>query len=289
MHRVNKNRLDRDYLWPAAIISLLLHVSFIWVLLPQGTQTASQTTELPTAVINYHTLETPDVAQRLAQWDALGGGDDAQGLASSPLQGGGPLSVDNLFLQALQRKQQELETQHRELLHRLKEQAQDMARVASDADTTPQLNPTEQGEDKLTLIQQRLAELAVHIEHSQERPRHTFVGPSTHASPFAAYIQSWQAKIEQTGTEHYPEQARGRASASLQITVYIDRSGEIQRIEIDQPADDPLFNLAARRIIHLAAPFAPFSPEMAEHTDILAITRTWHFEQGQLQTSTEKP
>src|SRR5699024_6279504 len=97
MHRVNKNRLDRDYLWPAAIISLLLHVLFIWVLLPQGTQTASQTTELPTAVINYHTLETPDVAQRLAQWDALGGGDDAQGLASSPLQGGGPLSVDNLF------------------------------------------------------------------------------------------------------------------------------------------------------------------------------------------------
>src|SRR5690625_2553371 len=121
--------------------------------------------------------------------------------------------------------------------------------------------PTGQGDDDLTIVQQRLAEIALRIERAQARPRYTFVGPSTQASPFAAYIQAWQAKIEQIGTEHYPEQARGKASASLQITVYINHSGEIQRVDIDQPADDPIFNLAARRIIHLAAPFAPRSED----------------------------
>lgn len=289
MHRIKHSILSKDYLWPAVIISLLLHGMLLWALLPQEKKLLDQKSQLPTTVINYHTLETPDIAQRLAQWNALGGGDDDQKIASSPLQGSGPLSIDNLFLQALQRKQQELEAEQRELLHRLLERAERITHTSATGESAPLIMDTELGEDELSLIQQRLAELKLRIEHAQQRPRYTFVGPSTLASPFAAYIQDWQAKIERIGTEHYPEQAKGTASASLQITVYINRNGEIEQIEFDQPAENPLFNLAARRIIHLAAPFAPFSPEMAEHTDVLAITRTWHFEQGQLHTSTEQP
>src|SRR5690625_5318843 len=151
MRRVKQNPLDKDYLWPAAVVSVLLHVLLIWAWLPSGEKMRAQTPDLPTAVINYRTLETPDIAERLAQWDAQGGGEDAEGVASSPLHGSGPLSIDNLFLQALQRKQQELETEQRELLHRLQEQAENIASTTPEADTAPKLMPTGQGDDDLTI------------------------------------------------------------------------------------------------------------------------------------------
>lgn len=289
MHRITPNILAKDYLWPAVALSLLLHGALIGLFASKEQALVPRLSQHPTTIINYHTLETPEFAHRLAQWNAQGGGTAEQGLASSPLPSSGPLSIDNLYLQALQRQRQELEKQHYELLQQLKEQATQHS-ITAHTDEAPTLAPRlEQGDDTLSLIQKRLTELALQIEHAQQRPRYTFIGPSTLASPFAAYVQAWQAKIERIGTEHYPEQARGKASARLQITVYMNRHGEIEQIEFDQPATDPIFNLAARRIIHLAAPFAPFSPEMAQQTDILAITRTWHFEQGQLRTDTEQP
>jgi len=37
---------------------------------------------------------------------------------------------------------------------------------------------------------------------------------------------------------------------------------------------------AARRIVQMASPYAPFPPDIKRDTDILEITRTWHFTQG---------
>jgi protein TonB len=37
---------------------------------------------------------------------------------------------------------------------------------------------------------------------------------------------------------------------------------------------------AAVRIVQLAAPFAPFPPDIAAETDVLDITRTWQFQRN---------
>lgn len=285
MPRVKRPYLSKDYLWTAVIVSLLLHAALFWSWPARWQQPGPRATPPATAVINYHTLETPELAQRLAQWSAMGGGElDQEALSSTPFQSAGPLSVDDLFLQAMQLEQQRLEAEQHERLQRLHEQTPAPSQPRDETGQTADA-PNQEGDDALSIAQRRLAALSLEIQRYQQRPRYMFVGPSVLASPFAAYLQAWQTKVERIGTEHYPEQARGQASASLQVTVYILHTGEIERIEFDRPADDPLFNLAAQRIIHLAAPFAPFSPEMREQADILAVTRTWHFEQGQLQTS----
>src|SRR5690606_2130938 len=85
-------------------------------------------------------------------------------------------------------------------------------------------------------------------------------------------------------TEHYPDEARGKVYGSLQLTVYIRRDGSLLRVEIDRPAMHPVLNQAALRIVQLAAPFPPLPAELAADTDILAITRTWHFTRDQLDT-----
>lgn len=285
MHRVKTPNFSKDYLWPATFISLLVHGLLFWFFLPAANKLLAPHSAPTTTVINYRTVTAPELAERLAQWSALGGGDSEGPLiASSPFQSAGTLSINDLFLQALLRKQQTLEREQQELLEKLESQ-QKTATQHQEAHAELTAEPTEHGEDVLNITERRLAELTLEIEQYQQRPRYHFIGPSALASPFAAYMQAWQAKVEHTGTEHYPETARGRASATLQITVFINHHGEIIHLEFDQPAEDPLFNLAAQRIIQLAAPFAPFNPEMAEQADVLAITRTWHFEQGRLTTS----
>jgi protein TonB len=42
---------------------------------------------------------------------------------------------------------------------------------------------------------------------------------------------------------------------------------------------------AAIRIVRMAAPFAPFPPELRKDVDRLEIIRTWKFEKGDRLTS----
>lgn len=290
MFRRKKPYLITDYLWPAALLSVLLHAALFWWLQASGTPTPAVSAQPPTTVINYSTPEAPELAQRLAQWHAQGGGDsNSPQFSSSPYQGAGPIGVNDFFLQALWQEHQRRQQQQQALLEQLQEQAPQIAPAQPDTEHAPSWVESAAGQDQLNFVQQRLAALERDIERYNQRPRYFFAGPSALASPFAAYIEAWQAKIERIGTEHYPDQAQGRDSAQLQLTVYIHRNGEISHIEFDRPANDPLFNLAAQRIVQLAAPFAPFGPEMAQEADILAITRTWHFEQGQLRTQTQPP
>src|SRR3546814_20302889 len=68
------------------------------------------------------------------------------------------------------------------------------------------------------------------------------------------------------------------------MTVYIQQDGSLANVEITKPSSHAVLNLAAARIVQLAAPFAPLPASIAQNTDIFAITRTWHFEHQTLTT-----
>src|SRR5690606_9777760 len=140
-------------------------------------------------------------------------------------------------------------------------------------------------QDSLVLNAQ-ISAIKERIERYNAQPRRQFTGPSTKAVEYAEYVEAWRKKIELLGTEHYPAEARGKLYGSLQLTVYIRRDGSLERIEIDRPSSHAVLNLAASRIVQLAAPFAPLPPSMAARTDVLAITRTWNFVNQKLETAT---
>src|SRR5690606_18812402 len=117
------------------------------------------------------------------------------------------------------------------------------------------------------------------IEQYNAQPRRQFSGPSTQAVDYAEYVEAWRKKIELLGTEHYPAEARGKLYGSLQMTVYIRQDGSLEKIEITRPSEHAVLNLAATRIVQLAAPFAPLPASIARDTDIFAITRTWRSEE----------
>ena len=57
----------------------------------------------------------------------------------------------------------------------------------------------------------------------------------------------------------------------------IRSDGSLEAVEVSRSSGKQVLDEAAIRIVRLAAPYAPFPPELAQDTDILSITRTWSF------------
>ncbi|CDM25985.1 hypothetical protein BN940_17771 [Castellaniella defragrans 65Phen] len=274
----------------ALLLSLAAHAALLaWHGAPPAPP-ATQSSTLEVTLVNSRSEQAPLNPQALAQQDLDGGGDQAQGMASSPLPRTTDGSAEETVLAALRRRQAELEAEQRRLLAQL--EALDTVPAARPA---PELlgRSAEPGEDDRQqdslVLSARIAALKERIERYNALPRQTFTAPSARASDDARYVEAWRQRIELIGTQHYPPEARGRIYGDLQLTVYIRRDGSLDHIEFDRPSDKAVLNSAARRIVELAAPFDPLPPELARHTDILAITRTWHFTRDGLDTGAGAP
>ena len=110
-----------------------------------------------------------------------------------------------------------------------------------------------------------------------QRPRKKFIGARAKEHRFAQYVEDWRLKVERVGTLNYPEEARGRVYGSLLLSVTISADGAVDRVAVHRSSGHKLLDEAAVRIVRLAAPFAPFPPDIARDTDVIEITRTWSF------------
>lgn len=274
----------QHYLRVGLAISLLLHAGALaWRLSAPATPRPTQG-PLEITLVNARTELPPAQAQVIAQNQVDGGGNADQGVVATPLPRTGE-SAETIVLQAMRKRQAQLEAEQLRLLTQLQSQ---LAVGVERQSVYPWPDATVNGEDvheQPGVVQNaQIATLASRIQSYNALPRKTFVAPSAQASPYAAYLDSWRARIEAIGTRHYPEAARGRIYGSLQITVSVNADGSVAAVEIDQPSQHAVLNQAARRIVQLAAPFPPLPAEIAQQTDILVITRTWHFVNDTLQT-----
>lgn len=125
------------------------------------------------------------------------------------------------------------------------------------------------------------AELAQDIQQYAKRPKiHRLNAASTMRDKGAWYKDEWRKKVERVGNLNYPEEARRqRIYGSLRLLVSINRDGTLYEVQVLEASGQPLLDQAALRIVRLAAPYAPFTGDMAEF-DRLEIIRTWRFERG---------
>ena len=154
-------------------------------------------------------------------------------------------------------------------------------------DATAEVQPNEQSIDALTLVERSLqiaaleAELADQAEREAREPKRRNVSPSTASAEDAVYLDAWRRKIERIGNLNYPDEARRRALfGELILRVDVNVDGTVRDIRVLQSSGHRVLDDAAKRIVRLAAPFAPLPPEVRKNTDILQIIRTWRFEPG---------
>ena len=125
------------------------------------------------------------------------------------------------------------------------------------------------------------AELEAARISNKSKQRSKFINASTRENKYAAYMDAWRSKVERIGRINYPEEARRRnLSGNLIMTVVLHPDGTVKAIDVDRSSGNKLLDDSARRIVKLAAPYAPFPEKIRAETDLLHITRTWIFQDG---------
>ena len=117
-------------------------------------------------------------------------------------------------------------------------------------------------------------------EEYQKRPRKQFIGANASEYRFAQYEEDWRNKVERVGTLNYPPEARGKMYGNLRLEVTIRPDGTVESVRLDRSSGLKVLDDAAFRIVRMAAPYGEFPADIRKDTDLLVITRTWFFGQG---------
>jgi periplasmic protein TonB len=273
--------LDDRVLMAAVMASAGLHalVLAIHFVDPELLRLHQSDPRLEIVLVNAKSSTRPSKPQALAQANLDGGGVHDAGRRTSPLPNLGE-HRDGEELDASRDAVERLEQEQRQLLAMVK-RIDAQRQVPTNPDTATGPTHSQPLRQQLARMQ---AEIAKEISDYQQRPRRHHFMPSTSEYRYARYFEDWRARIEKVGNEHYPDEARGRIYGSLQMTVVIDRNGDLVDAIIDRSSGSPVLDRAARRIVKLASPYPPFPAEIARDTDVLEITRTWMFTNDQFGT-----
>ncbi len=111
--------------------------------------------------------------------------------------------------------------------------------------------------------------------HSRRRA----VSATTREFRFAAYLEAWRHKVERIGRLNFPAEARqAKLAGELVLQVSVRADGQLEGVRLLRSSGYPALDEAAQRIVRLAAPFAPFPPDLSAELAVLDITRTWKFQ-----------
>jgi protein TonB len=250
---------------------------------PDSLRWKADSAPLDVVLVNAKTRERPAKADVLAQANLDRGGNvDERRRAKTPLPVTEPRHPGRDLAEA-QRREQQLEAQQQALLAQTRESRSrvpvETARQAPAEE--PAVKPNGRDLADLALATMRLqAQIDKQLHAYQERPRKKFIGANAAEYRFAQYEEDWRTKVERVGTLNYPAEARGKVYGNLRLTVTIRPDGYVESIELDRSSGLKVLDAAAFKIVRMATPFAAFPPNIRRDTDLVVITRTWFFGQG---------
>ena len=256
-----------------AVHAALLSVRFVD---PDAFNRVFQDTPLEVILVNARTSERPAKAQAIAQATVAGGGDAPAGRATSPLPPS-PLSQSGDASEAQAQAQlQTLKEQQNLLLAEVRSRlaampAPDPNRPDSPAPEQVQREQTRRQLSKL------LAEIERRIQTENERPRKRYIGPSTREEVYAIYYDRLRRRIEDKGTENFPETAGRKMYGELTLAVTVNFDGRIHQVEIVEGSGNRALDRRAMAIVRSAGPFGRFNPAMRRQAEQIWVVSRFKF------------
>jgi periplasmic protein TonB len=268
-------------------LSILIHAFVLAINFAPDLKPKQKAKDQPLEVVlvNARSKQKPVDPQALAQANLDGGGNtDLDRRAKTPLPASRRDKAGDQLVET-QRRVQEMEAQQQKLLAELQAKTELRAeeRRLEQPDPSPQPLQALSGADlaaRAMAMARMEAEIARDVDDYNKRPRKKFVGARTQEYRFAQYIEDWRQKVERIGNLNYPPAARGKLYGNLTLTVEIRADGEIEKIDLNRSSGQKVLDDAAIRIVRMAAPYAAFPPDIRREYEILSITRTWTFTQG---------
>ena len=259
-------------------LSALLHAVLLTVRFvdPEGFNRVFKDTPLDVVLVNARSDERPDKAQAIAQHNLAGGGESAdKRLVSTPLP---PSMVDVQGDAAVDENQRQIDAM-------LQQQAQLLAAARQQLATLPAPNPERQSDDAQARAQEErrqqlvklLAAIEQRVEEENSRPRKRFLSPATVGATYAAYWDEMRNRIEQRGTQSFPEIAGRRLYGELLMTLLINHDGTLLDARVLKSSGNRSLDRLAEAIAQGAAPFGNFTAAMRKDTDRLDVTARFRF------------
>ena len=267
--------------------SVLLHAVVLSVRFvdPEGFNRVFQDTPLEVILVNAKSTERPDKAQAIAQFALAGGGEADKGRATSPLPYSALTAVGNDFEDA-QQKMDALQEQQTQLLAQLRQQL--AALPPPDPRPASQSNASSEQEDKRRQLIKLLAEIEKRINEENARPKKRFISPATREEVYAIYYDAMRRKVEDKGTDNFPEQGGKKLYGELTMIVTVNHDGRVLETEIVQGSGNHLLDNRAQAIARAAGPFGAFNAEMRHKADQIAVVSRFKFTRDQtLETSVQ--
>ena len=258
-----------------AVHAALISVRFID---PEGFNRVFQDTPLEVILVNAKSNERPDKAQAIAQASLAGGGDAEKGRATSPLPYTALTAVGDDFEEA-QRKMDAMQEQQAQLLAQLRKQ---LATMPEPDPRKPSQSADQANEqEKRRQLVKLLAEIEKRINEENSRPKKRYISPATQEKVYAAYYDTLRHKVEDKGTENFPEQGGKKLYGELTMILTVNHDGRLLGTEIVQGSGNATLDRRAEAIARAAGPFDAFSREMRREYDQIAMVARFKFTRDQ--------
>jgi protein TonB len=267
-------------------VSVVLHAIVLLItFVPPVSEAWKSAPHLDVVLVNSKSAAKPVKADALAQANLDGGGNtETDRRAKTPLPKLHELEhTPTVQLAASQVRRLEDEAQRLLQLSQGAHATADLTRPAPDLPREATLEDPAAEQQRLRVAQLE-AQIAKEWDEYQKLPRRKFIGARTEGVVYAEYVDQWRQRIEKTGTQYFPEEAKRRKLyGSLVMTVHIRADGSVEKVEIDRSSGYRLLDFAARRAVDLAGPFPPFPVAVRKDWDILSISRTFSYTRSDLE------
>lgn len=254
-----------------AVHALLLTVRFVD---PERFNRMFEDTPLEVILVNAKSNARPEKAQAIAQSSLAGGGDAAQGHATSPLPYSALTSIGD-----------DLEEAQRKMDQMLEQQTQLLAQVRQQLAVLPQPDPRNASDrsdrqaqdEKRRQLVKLLAEIEKRINEENARPRKRYISPATREEVYAVYYDALRRKVEDKGTQNFPEQGGKKLYGELIMILTVNHDGRVLETEVVQGSGNRLLDRRAQAIARSAGPFGHFGPAMRAKADQIAVVSRFKF------------
>lgn len=265
----------------ALLLSLAVHAVLLTVrfVAPEQFNRVFKDTALEVILVNAQSQERPEHAQAIAQANLAGGGDVAQGRATSPMPYSALTRIGDDFeerqrqIDALQERQTTLLTQLRQRLAALPE---------FDPREAAQQQAREQQEQKRKQLLKQLAELEKRINEENARPKKRYISPATKEAAYAVYYDALRHKVEEKGTENFPEVGGRKLYGDLIMVLTINHDGRVLETEIVESSGQQDLDRRAQAIAYASGPFGSFTPAMRAQADQIVVVARFSFTRDQV-------
>jgi protein TonB len=256
-------------------LSLAVHAGLLTLRFvdPEAFERVLADTPLEVILVNARSNEAPVKAQAIAQANLAGGGEAAQGRATSPLAASAEVRLGDAAEDMRQRIDQMLQEQMQLLAQMRREAALLPPDGAADQGTPEQRAERER---RRQMIKQ-LAEIEKRINEENARPRKRYVSPATSEAVYAVYYDAMRRKIEERGTRDFPEVQGRKLYGELTMNVTVDAAGRVVETEVVRPSQSRLLDQRAVAIVRSAAPFGAFTSAMRREADQIVVTSRFRF------------